>query len=206
LEENILSRFGFPQKIVTDNAQAFKSMAMVTFGQKYNIVLGHYTAYYPQGNGLDESSNKSLMNIIKKVLTENKKAWHVHLKYALWVNRIITNKSIGMSPFQMVYGTNGILPINLSLPMMKLWQDAKEEPNDVTRRMNQIIEFQQNKVEVNDKLQKYQDNMKSLFIKKDKDMEFLLGDLVLKWDARKEDARKHGKFDHLWFIPLKIAA
>jgi hypothetical protein len=77
--------------------------------------------------------------------------------------------------------------------------------NDVTRRMNQIIEFKQNRVEVDDKIQNYQDNMKSLFIKKTKDMEFLLGDLVLKWEARKEDARKHGKFDHLWFGPFKIA-
>jgi hypothetical protein len=34
LEENILSRFGCPQKIVTDNAQAFKSMAMISFSQK----------------------------------------------------------------------------------------------------------------------------------------------------------------------------
>jgi hypothetical protein len=31
LEENILSRFGCPRKIVTDNAQAFKSMAIVSF-------------------------------------------------------------------------------------------------------------------------------------------------------------------------------
>jgi hypothetical protein len=153
LEENILSKFGCPQKIVTENTQAFKSMAMVSFFQKYNIVLGHSTTYYPQGNGLDESSNKSLMNIIKKVLRENKKAWHVHLKYALWVNQIDTKKSIGMSPFQMVYGTDIVLPINLALPLMKLWQDANEEPNDVTRRINQIIEVQQNKAEVDDRLQ-----------------------------------------------------
>jgi hypothetical protein len=42
-------------------------------------------------------------------------------------------------------------------------------------------------------------------IKKSKDREFLPGDLVLKWEARKEDAGKHGKFDHLWFGPFKIA-
>jgi hypothetical protein len=47
LEENILSRFGCPRKIVTDNAHAFKSMAMVSFFQKYNIVLGHSMTYYP---------------------------------------------------------------------------------------------------------------------------------------------------------------
>jgi hypothetical protein len=206
LEENILARFGCPRKIVTDNAQAFKSIAMIIFCQKYNIILGHSTAYYPQGNGLAESSNKSLMTIIKKVLTENKKSWHIHLKYALWENKIDTKKSIGMSPFQLVYGTYVILPINLSLPVMKLWQDVNEEPNDLTRRINQIIEVQQNRREVDDKLQKYQDNMKSIFDKKAKDKEFLPGDLVLKWEARKEDAGKHGKFDHLWFGPFKIVA
>jgi len=46
--------------------------------------------------------------------------------------------------------------------------------------------------------------MKSLFDKKVKDREFLPGDLVLKWDARKEDVGKHGKFDHLWFRPFRI--
>ena len=140
LEESILSRFGCPRKIVTDNAQAFKSMAMVSFCQKYNIILGHSTVYYPQGNGLVESSNKILITIIKKVLSENKRSLHVHLKYSLWANRIGTKKSIGTSPFQMVYGIDVVLPVNLVLPVMKLWQDEKEEPNHFTRRINQLIE------------------------------------------------------------------
>jgi hypothetical protein len=103
-----------------------------------------------------------------------------------------------MYPFQLVYGTDVILPINITLIVMKIWQDANEELNDITRRINKIIEVQQNIVEVDNKLQKYQDIMESLFDKKAKDMEFLPGDLVLKWEARKEDAGKHGKFDHLW--------
>ena len=123
-----------------DNSQAFKSMEMVSFCQNYSIVLGHSMPYFPQGNGLAESSNKSLITIIKMVLIENKKAWHVHLKYALWENRIVINKLIIMSPFQMVYDTDVVLPINLALPVMKLWKDSKEEPNDVTRRVNQLIE------------------------------------------------------------------
>jgi len=73
LETNILSRFGCPKKIITDNAAAFKSKKLINFCNKYHITLGHSTAYYPQGNGLAESSNKSLINIIKKLLEENKK-------------------------------------------------------------------------------------------------------------------------------------
>jgi len=66
LEGNVLSRFGCPHKIVIDNDVAFKSNKMIEFCHKYKITLGHSTTYYPQGNGLAESSNKSLVNIIKK--------------------------------------------------------------------------------------------------------------------------------------------
>jgi hypothetical protein len=96
-------------------------------------------------------------------LTENKKLWHIHLKYALWASIISTKISIGISPFQMVYGNDVILPINLALPVMKLWQDSNEEPNEVTRRINQLVEVQQNRDEVNERLQRYQDKMKALF-------------------------------------------
>jgi hypothetical protein len=130
----------------------------------------------------------------------------VHLKYALWVNRIGTKKSIGTSPFQMVYGTDIVLPINLALPIMKLWQDEKEEPNHVTRRINQPIEVQKHRAEVDERLQKYHDNLKALFDHKAKYREFLPDDLVLKWDARKEDLAKHGKFDHICYGLFKVIA
>eukprot|EP00253_Pinus_taeda_P022756 PITA_22756 len=83
LERNILSRFGCPEKIIIDNAVAFKCKKMINFCHKYHITLGHSTAYYPQGNGLVESSNKSLINIIKKFLEENKKNWLRKLTNAL---------------------------------------------------------------------------------------------------------------------------
>ena len=100
LEENILARFGCPKRIVTDNAIAFKSMKMINFCHKYHISLNHSTAYYPQGNGLAEYSNKNLVRIIKKLLEDNRISWNTKLKYALWVDRISTKRAIGMSPFQ----------------------------------------------------------------------------------------------------------
>jgi hypothetical protein len=54
-------------------------------------------------------------------------------------------------------------------------------------------------------MQKYQDEMKALFNLKAKGREFLQGDLVLRWDERKEEAVKHGKFDHLWYGPFRVS-
>eukprot|EP00253_Pinus_taeda_P003650 PITA_03650 len=113
LENNILSRFGFPNKIITDNVAAFRSKKMVNFCHKFHITLDHSTAYYPQGNGLVESSNKSLINIIKKVLEENKKNWQKGLVNALWVDILTTKRSIGVSPYELVYGLESKFPSSL---------------------------------------------------------------------------------------------
>ena len=99
LLSNIMSRFGCPRKIVTDNAKAFTSSKLVKLSSDYNIILSHSTTYYPKRNGFVESSNKSLIRIIKKLLEENKKAWNAKLKFALWAERVSRKKSIGTSTF-----------------------------------------------------------------------------------------------------------
>jgi transposase InsO family protein len=93
LEERIITRFWVPSKITTDNAKVFSSLALAEFCFKYGIVLSHSSKYYPQGNVLAESSNKNLMNIIKKVMDENKRSWDRNIKYALWANQITTKTS-----------------------------------------------------------------------------------------------------------------
>ena len=52
LINNIMSIFGCPRRIITDNAKAFTSSKLVKFCNDYNIILSHSTTYYPQGNGL----------------------------------------------------------------------------------------------------------------------------------------------------------
>jgi transposase InsO family protein len=123
METNILSRVGCPVKTITENATVFKSKRMEKFCQDYNITLGHSMAYYPQGNGLEESSNKSLTIIIKRILQDNNKAWHKNLIYALWEDRVITKKSISTSPFHIVYDTDAIFPTSLGTPVRKLLQE-----------------------------------------------------------------------------------
>ena len=117
--------------IITAYAQAFKSKKLINFCHQYHISLGHSTAYYTQGNGLAESSNKSIVRIIKKVLQENKKAWNLKLKYALWVDRICTKRSIGTSTYEMANGAEAIFPTSLGTSNMKLLQGMEEGPNEI---------------------------------------------------------------------------
>ena len=100
---------------------------MVDFCHRYQTALGHSTTYYPQGNGLAESSNKSLVTIIKKLLEENKKSWNNNLVHAMWADKITIKKSIGLSPYQLVYGTEAVFPTSLGIPVIKLVQEIQTE-------------------------------------------------------------------------------
>jgi transposase InsO family protein len=108
--EDIMSRFGCPRRIVTDNAASFKFEPLIKFCEQYGITLVHSTPYYHQGNGLAESSNKSLIKIIKKFLADNNKAWESKIKFSLWDDRVTTKRSLSVSPFQLVYGVEAIFP------------------------------------------------------------------------------------------------
>ena len=143
LYENIFIKFGCPVRLVTDNAPAFKAGALVKMCESMGIQLLHSTSYYPQGNCLDELSNKSLVRIIRKLLENNQKIWDSKLKFVLWADRVTDKISIGTSPFKLVYGTEAIFPIQLILPVAKFFQEEHDEPNDMVRRMLDLVELQQ---------------------------------------------------------------
>jgi len=59
-----------------------------------------------------------------------------------------TKNLIDMSPFQQVYGTDVVFPSSLGIPIMKLLQEVDVQPNDLKRRINQMIQLQQTREEV----------------------------------------------------------
>jgi hypothetical protein len=195
-----------PFKIITNNAPTFKSKKMEKFCSDYNITLGHSTSYYPQGNGLVESSNKSLTRIIKKLLQDNKKTWYKKLIHELWVDRITPKRSIATSPFHIVYGREAIFPTTLGFPMIRLLQEQNVEIDATRRRKYELINVQQTRENAFKNSQLHQDKIKKDFDKHTKEDDFKVGDLVLRWDTINEDKGKHGKFDHLWLGPFKIVA
>ena len=145
LEDKIITRFGVPAKITTDNAKAFSSTKMSSFYFDYGIILSHSSNYYPQGNGQAASSNKNLMTIVKKIVGENKKAWDSKIKYALWADKITKKYSTGKRPFELVYGLDVQLPVHLRLPIHGLLQISISGESAIDNKVNQIMELDENR-------------------------------------------------------------
>ena len=70
-----------------------------------------------------------------------------------------------MSPFQLVYGVEVVLPTSLGLPFMELLQEQEDEPNHMQRRINQIIELNEMRDKAYDKVQVHQETVKNTFDK-----------------------------------------
>jgi transposase InsO family protein len=140
--EDIIVRFGCPNRNITDNVASFRSNPLIKFCEQFGISLIHSTPYYPQGSGLEESSNKILIKIIKRLLEDNKKAWYSNLKFALWADRVMTKRSLGLSPFQLVYEAEAVFPSHLAFPMEKFFRDLQGEPDDMIKRILQIVKAQ----------------------------------------------------------------
>jgi transposase InsO family protein len=104
LNSNIITRFSIPDCLVFDNVSYFSSLKMSEFALEKGIKLKYSTSYYPQGNGLAESTNKNLIKIIKRTVAENHKNWHNALLNALWDDRVTPKAAIGNSSFFLVYG------------------------------------------------------------------------------------------------------
>ncbi|XP_057830400.2 uncharacterized protein LOC131041369 [Cryptomeria japonica] len=123
LIRNIITKFGVPVRLIMDNAMCFKSEEFIDFCSAYGISISYSSPYHPQGNGQVESSNKSLLKIIKRTLEKNKKARGSKLKTALWTDTINVKKATGRSPFELVYGTQVRLPMNNFLSVYKFIQE-----------------------------------------------------------------------------------
>ncbi|XP_074301101.1 uncharacterized protein LOC141632453 [Silene latifolia] len=75
IKRNIISRFGIPSEIICDNGSQFISDNTKGFCARWNITLRKSAPRYPQTNGQAESSNKIIVEKLRKLLEELGGKW-----------------------------------------------------------------------------------------------------------------------------------
>ena len=113
---NIFCKFGVPSDIIYDNGSQFISDKMEAFSRQWNITLIKSTPRYPQANGQAESSNKIIINNLKKRLTTHKGLWAEQLPWVLWADRTTPKSPTGQTSLSLVYGTETVLPTEITTP------------------------------------------------------------------------------------------
>jgi IS30 family transposase len=120
--EHIVHRFGIPQTLTMDQGSLFMSHQVCEFTESLKIKLLSSSPYYAQANGQAESGNKTLIKLIKKKIEKNPKRWHEVLSEALWAHCISKHGATKVTPFELVYGQEVILPIEVNLDALRIAQ------------------------------------------------------------------------------------
>jgi hypothetical protein len=119
--------------------------------------------------------------------------WHNELSSVLWALRTNINRATRDTPFNLVYGEDGVLPPKIYLESIRVAHFNVEDQAKSRELDSILLEERRNTTMANG--QKYQESLKRYYNKSVIQREFNIGDLVLKKDIHNKD--KH-KFSSPW--------
>jgi hypothetical protein len=120
-----------------------------------------------------------LIKLIKKKIKENPRRWHKVLSESLWAHRISRHGATKVTPFELVYGQEAVLPVEVNLDAYRL---AKQ--NDLSAvvyhdlMMDSIDEVTDVRLKALKKIEKDKTRVVMAYNKKVKSKSFQVGELV----------------------------
>ena len=101
----IFSTFGHPEILHSDQGCNFESSILAQTLQAFGVHKSRTTAYHPQGDGMVERFNRSLLQLLRAYV-DTQSEWEHYLPLVLYAYRTSTHSSTGVSPFLLMYGCN----------------------------------------------------------------------------------------------------
>ncbi len=106
-------KHGAPMTLHSDRGREFTAALHQGVCDLLRIAKTYSTAYRPQSNGMVEGCNRTLLAMLREVVSERQDDWDDHLPTVLSAYRATPHSSTGLSPHQMVYGIEMNLPVDL---------------------------------------------------------------------------------------------
>ena len=161
IQRNILTIFGAPKTIISDEGSHFANKLFAKLMSKCGVKHVMGLAYHPESNRQAEISNREIKTIMEKIVNASRKDWSAKLNDALWAYRTAYKYPIGMSPYRIVFGKQCHLPLKLEHKAMRAikklnfdFQAVKEE------RFLQLNELGELRNEAHDNARIYKDKTK----------------------------------------------
>jgi len=203
LYEHILTRFGCPLTIVSDQGTHFINEAIDQLMEQFLIQHRTSTPYYPQGNGQAESTNKVIGSLLTKLVNEHRTDWDEHLPTVLFSYRTAYKIGTGYTPFQLVYGLHPLMPTEYTVPTRRTTGTTDFTPQRVlTARLVELNRLTDDRIDSQTNLGQRQWERALWSQHRHKPKTFTVGDYVL-WFP-KGQKQHSGKFKTRWFGPYRV--
>jgi hypothetical protein len=132
-------RFGVPNRIITDLGAPFIGSIFWDFCQDNLIDVYYSSVAHQRCNGQVERANCMVVQALKDRVYDDASnyaiRWLAELPHVLWGLRTQVSSATGFSPFFLVYGSEAILPTDVTFgaPRIQFYEKGEAEQ---TRRIN----------------------------------------------------------------------
>ena len=135
---------------------------------------------YAPANDLAEAFNKTLCNLLKKVIGRTKRDWHKRISEALWAYRTTHKIHTQATPYSLVYGVEVVLPLESQIPSLRMAiQEDLTDKENAKLRVQELEALDERRLEAQQHLECYQARLSKAFNKKVRPRSFQTGDLIL---------------------------
>ncbi|KAL3699575.1 hypothetical protein R1sor_017597 [Riccia sorocarpa] len=174
--ENIITRFGVPVELVSDQGGHFLNGVIEELTTHYKVKHRFSTPYYPQCNGQAESTNKILIVVFRKLVERHPVNWDASIPSVLWAMRTTYKATTNHTPFHMVFGVEALVPMEFIVPTLKIATEYNLNLEEMLqRRLKELLQLEESMEQafahqcaVQERRKRYVDKRRKMFnFKKD---------------------------------------
>ena len=127
------------QHLHTDQRREFESKILQTMCEMLGANKTRTAPYHPQSDGLVERCNRTLKDMLAKLINNSQNDWHVWISHVLFAYRTALHASTGVTPDRMLYGREVRIPVDLLVEGVTASDEIPADVPTYLQKMNRMF-------------------------------------------------------------------
>ena len=116
LWQKYIIHYGIPERLHSDQGRCFESAVVRELCRLLGMSKSRTTPYHPQGNGMTERFNRTLLSMLGTLESSQKLDWAMHVQTLTHAYNNTRHESTGFSPYYLMFLRHPKLPIDVLVP------------------------------------------------------------------------------------------
>ena len=197
LTSELFFRFSLPDQLHSDQGRQFESVLIAEICKLLQIHKSRTTAYHPQGDGLVERFNRTLLDMLATTIKDYPGSWEDHVRAVCMAYNTSVQPTTGFTPFYLMFGRQARIPVDIMYGSPVVETSPSAHASMLKKSLTTAYDLVRVKMDAQFKRQK------QFYDKKVHGAPYKIGDLVWLYSLAVPPGHSK-KLHHPWYGPFEI--